>query len=178
MSESLDRDGFVGLSKREVFALLDYSCDPSTPLCKPWASQILTGLGAIEQGRQVYWTQKPLFSVLRNRHRIAPSDGGAGTSDDSATLLASATSQAAAEDVVLQALKLKLSYNLSIPIEDIDENKPIFAFGIDSMVALEVRYWFQKTFKAQLSVFDIMQAKSLSDLAGVAAGKSELVGKK
>ena len=99
-------------------------------------------------------------------------------SDDSATLLTSATSQAAAEDVVLQALKLKLSYNLSIPIEDIDENKPIFAFGIDSMVALEVRYWFQKAFKAQLGVFDIMQAKSLLELAGVGTRESELWGKK
>lgn len=61
-----------------------------------------------------------------------------------------------------------------IPIEDIDEQKPIFAFGIDSLVALEVRYWFQKSLKAQVSVFDIMQAKSLLGLAGVATVGSEL----
>ena len=175
MSESLDRDGFVGLSKGELFALLDHCCNPSTPLRKPWASQILTGLGALEQGRQVYWTQKSLFCSLRNRSRVAPSDGGSA-SENSATLLESAGSQAAAENVVLQALKLKLSHGLSMPVEDIDENKPIFAFGIDSLVALEVRYWFQKTFKAQVNVFDIMQAKSLLRLAGVAAGESELWG--
>ena len=177
LSESLDRDGFVGLSKGELFALLDHCCDPSTPLRKPWASQYLTGLGALEQGRQVYWTQKPLFSVLRNRNRIGHSDD-TGASNDSATLLKSATSQVAAEDVILQALKLKLSHSLSIPIEDVDENKPIFAFGIDSLVALEVRYWFQKTLKSQVSVFDIMGAKSLLMLAGVAAGASELWGRK
>ena len=177
MSESLDRDGFVGLSKAELFALLDHCCDPSTPLRKPWASEVLRGMGALEQGRQVYWTQKPLFCVLRNRSRVAPSDD-AGASNSSATLLKSATSQAAAEDVVLQALKLKLAHGLSIPVEDIDENKPIFAFGIDSLVALEIRYWFQKTLKAQVSVLDIMQAKSLLGLAGVAAGESELWGRK
>ena len=177
LTESLERDGFVGLSKGELFALLDHCCNPSTPLRKPWASQILTGLGALEQGRQVYWTQKPIFSILRNRKRIAQS-GGTEASDDSATLLQSATSQAAAEDVTLQALKSKLAQSLSIPIEDIDENKPIFAFGIDSLVALEVRYWFQKTLKAQVSVFDIMQAKSLLGLAAVAAGQSELWGRK
>ena len=177
LSESLDRDGFVGLSKSELFALLDHCCDPSTPLRKPWASQIVTGLGALEQGRQVYWTQKPLFSALRSRSCVEPSDGS-GASDDSATLLKSATSQAAAEDVVLQALKSKLSHSLSIPCEEIDENKPIFAFGVDSLVALEVRYWFQKTLKAHVSVFDIMQAKSLLDLAGVAARESELWGRK
>ena len=177
LSESLDRDGFVGLSKGDLFALLDHCCDPSTPLRGPWASQYLTGLGALEQGRQVYWTQKPLFSVLRNRHRIDHSDG-TGASNGSATLLKSATSQVAAEEVILQALKLKLSHSLSIPIEDADETKPIFAFGIDSLVALEVRYWFQKTFKSQVSVLDIMGAKSLLMLAGVAAGASELWGKK
>ena len=109
-----------------------------------------------------------------------------GASNDSATLLKSATSQAAAEDVILQALNLKLSHSLSIPIEDTDENKPIFAFGIDSLVAFEVRYWFQKTLKSQVSVFDIMGAKSLLMLAGVApapgprpaAGASELGGRK
>lgn len=178
LTESLERDGFMGLSKGELFALLDHCCDPSTPLRKPWASQILTGLGALEQGRQVYWTQKPIFSILRNRKCIAQSDDGTGASDDPATLLQSATSQAAAEDVTLQALKVKLAQSLSIPIEDIDENKPIFAFGIDSLVALEVRYWFQKTLKAQVSVFDIMQAKSLLGLAAVAAGKTELWGRK
>ncbi len=61
-----------------------------------------------------------------------------------------------------------------MPVEDIDDNKPTFAFGIDSLVALEVRYWFQKTFKAQVSVFDIMQAKSLLGLTSVAAEESEL----
>lgn len=177
LSESLDRDGFVGLSKGDLFALLDHCCDPSTPLRTPWASQYLTGLGALEQGRQVYWTQKPLFSVLRNRHRTGHSDG-TDASNDSATLLKSTTSQGAAEDVILQALKVKLSHSLSIPIEDVDENKPIFAFGIDSLVALEVRYWFQKSLKSQVSVFDIMGAKSLLILAGVAAGASELWGRR
>lgn len=175
LSESLDRDGFVGLPKGELFALLDHCCDPSTPLCSPWSSQILTGLGAIEQGRQVYWTQKPLFSILRQKHTLqsSSSDSDIATADY-ATLLKSATSQATAEDVVLQALKEKLAASLLIPIEDIDEQKPIFAFGIDSLVALEVRYWFQKSLKAQVSVFDIMQAKSLLGLAGVATVGSEL----
>ena len=182
LSESLDRDGFVGFSKGELFALLDHCCDPSASLRgEPWASQILTGLGALEQGRKTYWTQKPLFDILRNAqsHRGTPRlADGKGASDDSVALLNSATSQATAKDVILQALKLKPSQSLSIPIEDVDENKPFFAFGIDSLVALEVRYWFQKTLKAQVSVFDIMQAKSLLALAGVAAGESELWGRK
>lgn len=178
LSESLDRDGFVGLPKGELFALLDHCCDPSTPLCSPWSSQILTGLGAIEQGRQVYWTQKPLFSIPRHKHNTLKTSDNATATTDHAALLKSATSQAAAEDVVLKALKLKLASSLMIPLEDIDEQKPIFAFGIDSLVALEVRYWFQKTLRAQVSVFDIMQAKSLLGLAAVAAGGSELWGKR
>ena len=91
LSESLDRDGFVGLPKRELPALLDHCCDPSTPLSAPWSSQIVTGLGAIEQGRQGYWTQKPMFRILRQNYiaaaKASDSAGSGSTVSDPATLL-------------------------------------------------------------------------------------------
>ena len=104
--------------------------------------------------------------------------GNPGGTVDYAHLLTSAESQAAAEDTVVEALKSKLSNSLSVPKEDIDAEKAIYSFGIDSSVALEVRYWFMKEMKANIPIFDIMQNQSLLALGQVTAGKSEYRGKR
>ncbi|CAD6579781.1 MAG: hypothetical protein ASARMPRED_009250 [Alectoria sarmentosa] len=78
-----------------------------------------------------------------------------------------------AEDTVVEALKSKLSNSLSVPKEDIDAEKAIYSFGIDSLVALEVRYWYMKEMKANIPIFDIMQNQSLLAPGQFAAGKSD-----
>ena len=180
MTESLDRDGFVGLRKDELFALLDYCCDPRLPIGCGADSQIITGLGAIEQDRDVYWTRKPLFRILRSQHFAAAAAGGSDNNDaetpSCTALLSQAPDRATAEDIILQALTHKLSTSLGIPPADVDPEKPIHAFGIDSMVALEVRYRFGKEMRAGLSTIEIMQAESLVELCRGVAEKSELCG--
>ena len=76
--------------------------------------------------------------------------------------------------MVVEALKLKLAKGLGIPIADIDIEKAIYSFGVDSLVALELRYWFAKEMRAEVSIFDIMQSQSVLALGQFAAGKSEL----
>lgn len=179
MTEALEADGFVGIRKSELFALLDYCCDPSLPLCTAQNCQIVTGISGIESLKadkleRAYWAKKPLFSILKQKRDVETStSGNAGGTVDYAHLLTSAESQAAAEDIVVEALKSKLSNSLSVPKEDIDAEKAIYSFGIDSLVALEVRYWFMKEMKANIPIFDIMQNQSLLALGQFAAGKSE-----
>lgn len=180
LNAALEKDGFQGIRKAEFFALLDYCCDPALPVQDSKTCQIITGLGGIqnmsaERMQEVYWTRKPLFSILRQQNRsTAPASTDASASAvDYGHLVKTAASQAAAETVVVQALKKKLAAGLSIPVEDVDEEKAIHSFGIDSLVALEVRYWFGKEMKADVTIFDIMQSQSVHALGRFAAGKSE-----
>lgn len=179
LTETLEADGFVSIRKSELFALLDYCCNPSLPLCTAQNCQIVTGIGGIESSKadkpdRAYWAKRPLFSILRQNGEVERlTNGNVGDTVDYASLLASAESQTAAEDIVVEALKAKLSNSLSIPKEDVDAEKAIYAFGIDSLVALEVRYWFMKEMKANVAIFDIMQNQSLLALGQYAAGKSE-----
>ena len=181
MTETLEADGFVGIRKSELFALLDYCCDPSLPICTPQNCQIITGLSGVESLNaekldKAYWTKRPLFSILKQKRKAETStSSSSGNTIDYASLLTSAESQATAEEIVVEALRLKLSNSLLVPKEDIDPEKALFAFGIDSLVALEVRYWFMKEMKANISIFDIMQNRSLLALGQFAAGKSEYV---
>ena len=77
------------------------------------------------------------------------------------------------QNVTVDALVLKLARALSIPVEDVDPAKPIHAAGADSVVALEVRYWFMKEVKANMAVPEIMSSSSLRDLAALVETRSE-----
>ncbi len=57
---------------------------------------------------------------------------------DIASPLKLAASQASAEDVLVQASKQKFVGSLSWPKEDMEREKAIRSFGIDSLVVLEV----------------------------------------
>lgn len=180
LTEALEIGGFQGIRKQELLALLDWACDPSLSLPAPLNSQVVTGLGGIvglkaDRLKEVYWARKPLFSIVRQMKRADVSSTPASLEKvvGYPTLLRSAKTRAAAEDIVRQALVQKLSKALSMPIEDIDVQKPIHAFGVDSLVAFEVRYWFMKEMKADLAIFDIMSSRSLLALGQLAAGKSE-----
>ncbi|MCJ1384294.1 hypothetical protein MMC17_007410 [Xylographa soralifera] len=182
--ESLAASGFEGIQEREMLALLDWACDPELPIPNsPARHQVITGLGGartrcIAHGDEVYWMLRPLFSVLRNETaEPGPSAAAAGRTGDHvpgiAALLSATTGPEERQEVIVQALVRKLSRALNIPAEDIEPGKPIYAFGVDSLVALEIRYWFMKEMKANVAVFDIMGSASLRVLAEIVETKSE-----
>ena len=190
LTQALEKDGFRGIKKSELLAILDHCCDPGLPIpSNPFRSQIVTGLNGIdgldaERMGQVYWANKPLFSILRassssnDLSNLTQSKTSQQTEVDYAGLLRDATTFAAAHNIVLNALIQKLANGLNIPIDDIDPDQAIYTFGIDSLVALEVRYWFLKEMGAEVSVIDIMQSPSLRDLARKGVERSNFYLKK
>lgn len=63
----------------------------------------------------------------------------------------------------------------TLPIDDIDMTKPPGAFGIDSLVAVELRNMLHRQIGAEISSYGIMQSASLTALANEAAAKSSFV---
>ena len=95
------------------------------------------------------------------------------SSTDYKALMESADSAATAGDLVAKALVKKLSNSLSMPEGDIKIDKPIYAYGVDSLVAVEIRYWLLKELKAELAVFEILGSESISRLSVFTARRSE-----
>lgn len=183
ITAALENSGYRGIPKVELLALLDYCCDPNlgSPL-DPTRSQIITGLHGLQgltrdQMSQIYWARNPLFSTLRavsSSSSDQSSSEGKLKSDqpDHATLLRSCSNANAAQSILLSALVQKLADGLNIPAHDVDAGKTVYAHGVDSLVALELRYWFQREMGVELGVIDIMQSPSLKDLARNSAEKS------
>jgi hypothetical protein len=66
---------------------------------------------------------------------------------------------------VSKAICERLSEVLDIPIEEIDASKPLHAFGVDSLVSMEIRGWFKESMQADVAVFDILSNISINLLA-------------
>lgn len=80
-----------------------------------------------------------------------------------------------AEAIVLEAMLTKISKALGVETVNLDASKPLHAFGVDWLVAVELRTWLLKEVGAEVAVFDIMGGSSIRQLATLVASRSSFV---
>ena len=174
------RDGILPpMTETELLALLDHYCNPSADVSSPLKCQAVTGIeipaNIRAKGAEVpYWLQQPLFRQL---HQI----GGTATSSDIgqeqgldfAAVFAATPSLTEAAAIVSDALVKKLSRAMSIQPEYIDINKPMSSYGVDSLVAVELRNWFSQELDADTAIFEILSEPSIFAVAMLVVSKSQ-----
>ena len=173
------------LGEKELLAVLDWACNHPGPGNKdsgPWTTQIITGAGPVAKVdrstiESLPYLQRPLF---RTFHQINAHIGGQGQArgseeerSDYGVLLREAETPEEAGGIVAAALAKKLARALSVPEEDIDTTRPAHSYGVDSLVAVELRFWFTNEIKADISVFSILANNPILSLGRLAAEKSE-----
>ncbi|KAF2177891.1 hypothetical protein K469DRAFT_601543 [Zopfia rhizophila CBS 207.26] len=175
------RNGIEDFSEQDLLALLEYYCDPSLPVQPPLKAQVVTALGIPAELKskgivEPQWMAKPLFKPL---HSIHPDDHVASAGVDKTKIwemrLREAKSSTEAEDIVCGAMRTHLADLLAVGEDDIDTGKPVHAYGVDSLVAVELRNWLSKSMAADLPVFEILGNSTIAGLAGEVARKSKLV---
>ena len=92
-------------------------------------------------------------------------------------ILPNVTSMIEATNAILAAITHKLAVGLGIPVDDVDLSRPLHTYGVDSLVAVELRDWVWRDCRTQLSVFDLLSPEPLQVLAEKVAAKSELIPK-
>lgn len=119
--------------------------------------------------------KRPLYHHLRqtNQQTGDSSAPASSTAVDYRALIRAAQSETDAGRVIATALARKLSQALTVPEEDIDTGRPVHSFGVDSLVAVELRFWFTNQMKAEISVFNILANTSIQELGRLAASKSQ-----
>ncbi|KAL4993611.1 putative polyketide synthase [Aspergillus recurvatus] len=179
---SLRRLGhLMELQQEELLALLDYYCNPSLPLLSADDAQVLVGLELPSKiaanGFDLHHSMKrPIFSHLFQMGPRRPSVTATVTSSVHATdrpaALKVAGTQEEAASLVIDWASAKISHVLGLPMADLDPAKPLHAYGMDSLVAVDLKNWFEKEIGASVSVFDLMSNTSIRQLAETAAEKS------
>jgi acyl carrier protein len=176
ITDSLRSAGYEGIHEIEFQAMLDYFCDPHLPI--PSTTQLITGVStpaslSSKGMEELYWMSKPIFKLFKQMDRtFLPTGDGGKEIINYGMKLKEVLSREEASQVIAEALVRKLSAALNMPTADIEVEKPTYAYGVDSLVAVEIRYWFQKEFKAQIAVFEIIRSESIEKLCDFVASKT------
>ena len=170
----------------ELFLMFKCSATGYTSFENPCPTQLITGIGTggmsaahvAAGGKSDYFWLKMQgrFAYLRQLDArttntlISNTEGG-----EFKTALASATSMSEAATIVQGALAAKLAKSMMIAVEEIDTSLPVSSYGVDSLVAAELRNWCVQEVKAVVSVFEFLSAVAISALSFQIAEKSALV---
>ena len=178
----LKRTGFfMEISQAELFAILEYYCDPALDLSStPQRCQAVVGIelpGVLRAHGidEPYWMRRPLFRHFHQMNtNVAGTDLQSAQDDapDYSTLLRNAASPGEAAGVVSEGLVGKMSKILGLPLANIDTGKPVHAYGVDSLIAVELRNWLLRQMQADVAVFEILGNASLEVLCGGIVEKS------
>ncbi|CAI6290866.1 unnamed protein product [Periconia digitata] len=163
---------FMQIEEDEFFGLLEVCCDPEF---RPRGSacQMVMGLetpaSLMAKGVEAPEVlQRPLFARFSQRADVAGGGDGAD-GDDAARLFRLAESLPERAKVVVEALSKRLARTLSIKFEDVDTHQALHAYGVDSLIAVELRTWLGKEFAADVSVFDIVSGKTIEAVGELVA---------
>lgn len=172
----------VPVTEADLFALLDYYCNPNLDEGRdslktgPLRCQAAVGLVRWLSGTTGVYFKKPLVKGLTVGNNMTA--GGRGDKGDQqrvnfANVFAAASSLNEAAEAITKALTRKLSSTLSLSLEEIDGSTPMHTFGVDSLVAVELRNWFAKEVGADIAIFDILGGATATTVGVLAATKSK-----
>jgi hypothetical protein len=124
-------------------------------------------------------SQRPDARFAHVWSRAAPRASSKGGGDDDsfdvqAALRSSATGEAAV-DAVFTGLKQKLAKLLAVPTTEIQPDRAVSSYGVDSLVSVELRNWITGYLGAHVQMLELMSSMAMVQLSEVIAKRSRLV---
>lgn len=167
---------FNPVATADLLALLDHYCDPALGPLSPDQSQLLMGAStpaeARSRGGDAFWASRTrMFDGFDVELEATASGVAAGAETargddlDAAQLFTRADGPLERIGIVVAALKSKLARALGVEAKEIEGGKGLADYGVDSLMAVELRNWVQRDFGVSLAVFEIMQnGKKIDDI--------------
>lgn len=170
--------GSTPTSIKEILQLVEVAIrhQPVTPE----EAQVILGLPAWSEPVPALpmWRDRR-FGTMRLAVRwaaSAPKAAKTGTLDPSSLLvqaLGLKQKDSAAEAVTI-ALRTRLAAILRMGAEEIDVSQPLATYGVDSLIAVEMRSWLATASLVKLSVLEILNAVSLQEMAKLVMTRNQL----
>ncbi|KAI8941217.1 hypothetical protein NX059_002455 [Plenodomus lindquistii] len=167
----------------DIYNLLRFCCDPERVDAAQVGPQIITSLTLPADLRAMnivapLGSTRPFYSYLDT----LPShyDASAQKNDKEmkklpSFLLPAATTLAGAVSIITEAIQEQLSSLLVVSKDEINIKNAVHKYGVDSLVAVEMKNWFAKGVGADVSTTEILGDVSISLLAERVAVRSRFV---
>ena len=156
------------IEEDEFLNVLDICCRPEGAFVSGEAkSQISVGLitpaDLLATGMEPEeMLNRPLFAYFSRLRGISSASADSANTINFGALFRATESAEERSAVATEALATKLARSLSMQVQDIDTDQPIYSYGVDSLVAVEIRNWISKEFAANVPVFEITGGKSVA----------------
>jgi NAD(P)-dependent dehydrogenase (short-subunit alcohol dehydrogenase family) len=139
----------------------------------------ITGMRiGVEKGGRPFWQHDAKFTHLVSAadasHTLSSGEGETITIPWS-TKFRAAASRDEAKDIVTAALVEKIADVVSMDPSELDVERNISAYPLDSLTAIEVRNFITRMFESNLQVLELLASGSIKTLAGVVVGKTKVV---
>lgn len=144
-------------------------------------AQVITGLGTADMMAAYGFEQPWYFSKARfgplavtSSSETTSSSGNAGASSVASKLMEAGSKERAVE-IITEGLVGKVAEILQMPPSEVDPERPMYRYGVDSLVALEVRNWISKEMKSSVALLEVLAAVPMAVFAATIADKSEIL---
>lgn len=169
--------GSETISEVEVLALL--AAAVTGRMARDCNSHCMTGLKIAAKTRNLFWVGDAKFSHLRREADARLQDETTAAPVLSlSNALKNSQSYESAISLIYNGLVTKVSAILMVPQDEMDPAKPIAGYGLDSLVAIEIRNWITRELDASLQVLELLTSSSIMNLAETILEKSKLVSHK
>ncbi|KAK3681229.1 polyketide synthase [Podospora appendiculata] len=176
LSSILDRLGYDTITRDEVLYQVEEAVISSKGAYARGDGidyhHITTGIN--NRRKDLYWAQRPLFRNLYENLDLSVDGGGGKSTKNLSALLKNAADIDKRADVLTEAFIEKVAQVLGTPAESIHAKNTLSAYGLDSIVAVELRKWFFQTTNVDMPLFDILGAPSILALTRKAAENMRL----
>jgi emericellamide synthase (highly reducing iterative type I polyketide synthase) len=174
VAATLRKQGFGTMSVAELLGHLDHLI--TDPPNEPRKSQTILGLlpsgNEVGLGESVWMNDTKFVHVRRQgsaRSQMLGAESGALAAISSAAHMEEAT------DIICKAIVGQLSKMIGIPIDHINTSKSLDHYGVDSLVAVELRNWIGAYIKANVPLMVLRSTESIQALAELVTKESRLV---
>ncbi|KZM21666.1 uncharacterized protein EKO05_0000979 [Ascochyta rabiei] len=120
-----------------------------------------------------FWSTDPKFVHLLTAAEAACSSDSTTAVVPWSTRFRSAASRADAQIVVCAALVEKIADVVSMEAEELDIERSLSCYPLDSLTAIEVRNFITRMFESNLQVLELLASGSIKSLAAVIVGKTK-----
>ena len=138
--------------------------------------QTITGCKLLPDRDLPWWAADPKFAhIVRGTQNTTAHFVSKDNTISIRDSLKQASSLAQVRRMVEEALVGKIASVSMTPREDVDLDKPLAAYGMDSLVAVELRNWITNEMAASIPALEFIASSSLAGLTKVIISKSTLV---
>ncbi|KAJ3499830.1 hypothetical protein NLG97_g19 [Lecanicillium saksenae] len=162
----MERIGYDPVNEQELFAQIEaaVSNDGTTPVDVQGldAHQIITGVNL--RKNDYFWSSEPRFRNLYLNHDFAGSASGAQKQKNLMVQLIEAREELDRVEILTRGFLEKIADVLSVDKTTLQPNRSLADYGLDSIVAIELRQWIFQSVAVDIAMFDVLNSVSIQAL--------------